>query len=39
MRYEDLERKQKDVVKAVLQGDRKILVLGGAGTGKTTVAL
>jgi DNA helicase-2/ATP-dependent DNA helicase PcrA len=39
MRYEDLDRKQKDVVKAVLQGNRKILVLGGAGTGKTTVAL
>lgn len=39
MRYEDLDRKQQDVVKAVLEGDRKTLVLGGAGTGKTTVAL
>lgn len=39
MRYEDLDPKQEDVVRAVLQGDRKILVLGGAGTGKTTVAL
>ncbi len=39
MRYEDLDPKQEDVVKAVLQRDRKILVLGGAGTGKTTVAL
>jgi DNA helicase II / ATP-dependent DNA helicase PcrA len=39
MRYEDLDPKQGDVVKAVLQNDSKILVLGGAGTGKTTVAL
>lgn len=39
MKYEDLDEKQKDVVKAVLECDRKILVLGGAGTGKTTVAL
>lgn len=39
MRYEDLDPKQGDVVKAVLQSDGKILVLGGAGTGKTTVAL
>ncbi len=39
MKYEDLDPKQGDVVKAVLQNDCKILVLGGAGTGKTTVAL
>jgi DNA helicase-2/ATP-dependent DNA helicase PcrA len=39
MKYEDLDEKQKDVVKAVLECDSKILVLGGAGTGKTTVAL
>jgi DNA helicase-2/ATP-dependent DNA helicase PcrA len=39
MKYEDLDEKQKDVVKAVLERDGKILVLGGAGTGKTTVAL
>lgn len=39
MKYEDLDPKQGDVVKAVLGSDCKILVLGGAGTGKTTVAL
>lgn len=39
MKYGDLDKKQGDVVKAVLQSDGKILVLGGAGTGKTTVAL
>lgn len=39
MKYEELDQKQKDVVKAVLERDGKILVLGGAGTGKTTVAL
>jgi len=39
MKYEDLDGKQKDVVKAMLERDGKILVLGGAGTGKTTVAL
>ncbi|MFC1968064.1 UvrD-helicase domain-containing protein [Chloroflexota bacterium] len=39
MKYKDLDEKQKDVVKAVLERDSKILVLGGAGTGKTTVAL
>ena len=39
MKYEELDEKQKDVVKAVLERDGKILVLGGAGTGKTTVAL
>lgn len=39
MKYEDLDPKQGDVVKSVLENDYKILVLGGAGTGKTTVAL
>jgi len=39
MRYEDLDFKQGEVVEVVLQSNRKILVLGGAGTGKTTVAL
>jgi len=39
MRYEDLDHKQEDVIKAVLERDCKILVLGGSGTGKTTVAL
>ena len=39
MNYEELDEKQKEVVKAVLESDGKILVLGGAGTGKTTVAL
>ena len=39
MRYEDLDLKQEEAVKAIVQNDSKILVLGGAGTGKTTVAL
>lgn len=39
MKYEDLDEKQKDVVKVVLERDGKLLVLGGAGTGKTTAAL
>jgi DNA helicase-2/ATP-dependent DNA helicase PcrA len=39
MRYEDLDKKQGDVIKAILQSDGKILVLGGAGSSKTTVAL
>lgn len=39
MRYEDLDCKQKEVIKAVLENDYKVLVLGGSGTGKTTNAL
>ena len=39
MKYGDLDPKQGDVVRAVLGSDCKILVVGGAGTGKTTVAL
>jgi len=39
MKYEDLDCKQKEVIKVVLERDCIILVLGGAGTGKTTNAL
>jgi len=39
MRYEDLDCRQREVIRAVLESDCKILVLGGAGTGKTTNAL
>ena len=39
MKYEELVPKQREVVDSVLKNDNKILVLGGAGTGKTTVAL
>lgn len=39
MRKEDLDCRQREVIKAVLEGDCKILVLGGSGTGKTTTAL
>lgn len=39
MKYEDLNYKQKEVIKVVLERDCVILVLGGAGTGKTTNAL
>lgn len=39
MRREDLDCRQIEVVKAVQESDCKILVLGGAGTGKTTTAL
>ena len=39
MKYEDLDCKQKEVIKVVLEKDCIILVIGGAGTGKTTNAL
>jgi len=39
MKYEDLDCKQKEVIKVVLERDCIVLVLGGAGTGKTTNAL
>lgn len=39
MKYEDLNCRQKEVIKVVLERDCIILVLGGAGTGKTTNAL
>lgn len=39
MKREDLDCRQREVIRAVLGSDSKILVLGGAGTGKTTTAL
>ena len=39
MKYEDLDCKQQEVIKAVIERDCKLLVLGSAGTGKTTNAL
>ena len=39
MRLEDLDQRQRAVVDAVISSDDRVLVLGGAGTGKTTTAL
>lgn len=39
MNFEDLDDRQREVVDEILIGDRKILTLGGPGTGKTTTAL
>lgn len=39
MKFEQLDCRQREVVKTVLDSDAKILVLGGPGTGKTTTAL
>ena len=39
MKFEDLDDRQREVVEAVVSSGDKILVLGGAGTGKTTTAL
>lgn len=39
MRREDLDCRQRQVLEAVLGTDSKILVLGGPGSGKTTIAL
>ena len=39
MRFDDLDRRQREVVDAVVKSDDKILVLGRPGTGKTTTAL
>ena len=39
MELEDLDQRQRDVVDAVISTDDRVLVLGGAGTGKTTTAL
>ena len=39
MKLEDLDQRQREVVDAVISSDDRILVLGGAGTGKTTTAL
>ncbi len=39
MRFADLDRRQREVVDAVVKSDDKILVLGRPGTGKTTTAL
>ena len=39
MKLEDLDQQQRKVVDAVISSDDKVLVLGGAGTGKTTTAL
>ena len=39
MKLEDLDQRQRAVVDAVISSDDKVLVLGGAGTGKTTTAL
>ena len=39
MRFEQLDCRQREVVKATLCSDANILVLGGPGSGKTTTAL
>ena len=39
MKLEDLDCRQREVVDAVVNSDARILVLGAAGTGKTTTAL
>ena len=39
MKLEDLDQRQREVVDAVVTSDDRVLVLGGAGTGKTTTAL
>ena len=39
MKLEDLDHRQREVVEAVATSDDRIIVLGGAGTGKTTTAL
>ena len=39
MRFEQLDCRQREVVKATLCSDANILVLGGPGAGKTTTAL
>ena len=39
MKLEDLDQRQRAVVDAVISSDDRVLVLGGAGTGKTTTAL
>ena len=39
MRFEDLDSKQLEVVDAIAASSGKVIVLGGAGTGKTTTAL
>ena len=39
LRFEDLDERQREVVEAIVTSDDRLLVLGGAGTGKTTTAL
>ena len=39
MKIEDLDHRQREVVDAIGNSDEGVLVLGGAGTGKTTTAL
>ena len=39
MKLEDLDSRQHEVVEAIVTSDDRVLVLGGAGTGKTTTAL
>ena len=39
MNFEDLDDRQREVVDETLRTDRRILALGGPGTGKTTTAL
>ena len=39
MKLEDLDPRQREVVDAVTTSDDRIIVLGGAGSGKTTTAL
>lgn len=39
MKLEDLDHRQREVVDSVVNTDDRILVVGGAGTGKTTAAL
>ena len=39
MKLDDLDHRQREVVDTVATSDDRIIVLGGAGTGKTTTAL
>ena len=39
MKLDDLDHRQREVVDTVVTSDDRIIVLGGAGTGKTTTAL
>ena len=39
MNPEDLDQRQREVVDLIVNSDGRVLVLGGAGTGKTTTAL
>ena len=39
LKIEDLDLRQKEIIDGIIGSDDSILVLGGAGTGKTTTAL